>query len=189
MWRRARRRAWRAGRARPIVRSVTPDSTWPVRPGDRPDLDITNSSRFELTMVRKRRRSSSGVAGFSASASTRRLKPTQAISRLKKLGYFFAVAREGVPTAGWTMTATEGFADFPAVFFFMDWGALSLGRVAGRCRCCDDGVTNVPGETPVCGRAKAGGAGVENGWPACVSFTVFVRIAARVSRKSRVGRT
>ncbi len=71
---------WRGVRPSWLIVS-TPSRSWPLRPATR---TMKNSSRLFAEIDRKRSRSSSGWLGFSASSSTRRLKPSQDSSRLTK---------------------------------------------------------------------------------------------------------
>jgi hypothetical protein len=62
---------------------------------------MKNSSRFALKIVRKRRRSSSGVRGSVAMASTRRLNSSHERSRLRKRdGSPQSVVAPAVPPEG-----------------------------------------------------------------------------------------
>ncbi len=70
----------------------------PLRPATR---TMKNSSRFEPEIARKRNRSNNGWAGLHASSSTRRLKPSQLSSRLKKR----SAPLPGVNSAGSSMSA------------------------------------------------------------------------------------
>ena len=82
---RSRTRAVTAPSCSPAVRPSglllrTPTAIWSFRPATR---TWKNSSRFWLKMARNLTRSNKGVAGSSARASTRALKSSQDISRLR----------------------------------------------------------------------------------------------------------